>query len=141
MAGKRKSVVPQNDPDDSFKLFGEQLVPAIVDARGEEVSVDFGDYLHGILDHPEMPSRVGWIVETLQNPEEIRRHWDKRLRHREVYVNTIYQNEEDLIGEMHLVIVQRALGRLKFWTTFVPRDPEKYRRLVRRGELLWKADA
>jgi hypothetical protein len=85
-----------------------------------------------------MPERVNWIVETLLNPAEIRRHWDRRLRHREVYMNTVYVSEDDLDGELHLVIVEQWSGRLRFWTTFVPLDREKYERLVRRGELLWK---
>lgn len=135
----RKTIVPLNDPRDSFELFREKLVPVIVDARGEKVEIDLGDYLHGVLDHPEMPSRINWIVETLQNPEEIRRHWDKRLPHREVYVNTIYQSEEDTEGELHIVVIDRRWGRLRFWTTFVPKDRERYYRLVRKGKLLWKA--
>lgn len=134
----RKSTVPLNDPRGSFDLFNEKLVPAIVDARGEKVEVDLGDYLHGVLDHPEMPSRINWIVETLQNPEEIRCHWDKRLPYREVYVNIIYQSEEDIEGEMHIVVVDRRWGRLRFWTTFVPRDRDRYSELVRKGKLLWK---
>jgi hypothetical protein len=134
----RKSTVPLNDPRGSFDLFNEQLVPAIVDTRGEKVEVDLGDYLHGVLDHPEMPSRINWIVETLQNPEEIRLHWDKRLPYREVYVNTIYQSEEGIDGEMHIVIVDRRWSRLRFWTTFVPRDRDRYSELVRKGKLLWK---
>lgn len=76
--GKRKSIVPLNEARDSFNLFQDQLVPTITDVRGETVEVDLGDYLHGILDHPEMPERVNWIVETLRNPAEIRRHWDRR---------------------------------------------------------------
>jgi hypothetical protein len=135
---KRKSIVPLNEARDSFNLFQDQLVPTITDVRGETVEVDLGDYLHGILDHPEMPERVNWIVETLLNPAEIRRHWDRRLRHREVYVNTIYAGEDDPDGELHLVIVERGLGRLRFWTTFVPLDREKYERLIRKGDLLWK---
>ena len=134
-----RSNMSLNDPQGSFDLFKEKLVPAIVDARGEKVEVDLGDYLHGVLDHPEMPSRINWIIETLQNPEEIRRHWDKRLPHREVYVNTIYQSEEDFEGEMHIVIIDRRWGRLRFWTTFVPKDPQRYSKLVRKGKLLWKA--
>ena len=134
-----RSNMSLNDPQGSFDLFKEKLVPAIVDAKGEKVEVDLGDYLHGVLDHPEMPSRINWIVETLQNPEEIRRHWDKRLPHREVYVNTIYQSEEDFEGEMHIVIIDRRWGRLRFWTTFVPKDPQRYSKLVRKGKLLWKA--
>jgi len=136
--GKRKSIVPLNEARDSFNLFQDQLVPTITDARGETVEVDLGDYLHGILDHPEMPERVNWIIEMLRNPAEIRRHWDRRLRYREVYVNTIYASEDDPDGELHLIIVERRPGRLHFWTTFVPRDREKYERLVRKGELLWK---
>ncbi len=135
---KQKSVVPLNEARDSFNLFQDQLVPTITDARGEAVTVDLGDYLHGVLDHPEMPERLNWIVETLCNPAEIRRHWDRRLGHREVYVNTIYASEDDLEGELHLVIVERWLGQLRFWTTFVPWDQERYERLVRKGELLWK---
>ena len=135
---KRKSIVPLNEARDSFNLFQDQLVPTITDVRGETIEVDLGDYLHGILDHPEMPERVNWIVETLLNPAEIRRHWDRRLRHREVYVNTIYAGEDDPDGEFHLVIVERWLGRLRFWTTFVPLDREKYERLIRKGDLLWK---
>ncbi len=136
--GKRKSIVPLNEARDSFNLFQDQLVPTITDVRGETVEVDLGDYLHGILDHPEMPERVNWIIETLRNPAEIRRHWDRRLRYREVYMNTIYVSEDDPDGELHLIIVERRPGRLHFWTTFVPWDREKYERLVRRGELLWK---
>jgi len=60
------------------------------------------------------------------------------LRHREVYMNTVYVSEDDLDGELHLVIVERWPGRLRFWTTFVPLDGEKYERLIRKGELLWK---
>jgi hypothetical protein len=135
---KRKSVVPLNDARDSFNLFQDQLVPAIAEARGEAVEVDLGDYLHGILDHPEMPERVNWIVETLRNPLEIRRHWDRRLQHREIYVNTIYADEDDLDGELHLVIVERRMRRLRLWTTFVAVDRERYERLTRKGELLWK---
>ena len=135
---KQKSVVPLNEARDSFNLFQDQLVPTITDARGEAVTVDLGDYLHGVLDHPEMPERLNWIVETLCNPVEIRRHWDRRLGHREVYVNTIYASEDDLEGELHLVIVERWLGQLRFWTTFVPLDQERYERLMRKGELLWK---
>lgn len=136
--GTRKSIVPLNETRDSFNLFQDQLVPTIIDVRGETVEVDLGDYLHGILDHPEMPERVNWIIETLRNPAEIRRHWDRRLRHREIYVNTIYASEDDLDGELHLVIVERRPGGLRLWTTFVPWDQGKYERLVRRGELLWK---
>lgn len=135
----QKSAVPLNDPRGSFDLFNEKLVPTIVDARGEKVEFDLGDYLHGVLDHPEMPSRINWVVETLQNPEEIRRHWDKRLPYREVYVNTICQSEEDIEGEMHIVVIDRRWGKLRFWTTFVPKDPERYSKLVRKGKLLWKA--
>ena len=135
---KRKSIVPLNEARDSFNLFQDQLVPTITNVRGETVEVDLGDYLHGILDHSEMPERVNWIVETLLNPAEIRRHWDRRLRHREVYVNTIYAGEDDPDGELHLVIVERWLGRLRFWTTFVPLDRGKYERLTRKGDLLWK---
>ena len=49
------------------------------------------------------------------------------------------QSEEDIEGEMHIVVIDRRWGRLRFWTTFVPRDPERYSKLVRKGELLWKA--
>ncbi len=135
-----RSIISLNDPQVSFELFKEKLVPSIADARGEKVNVDLGDYLHGILDHPEMPNRINWIVETLQSPEEIRRHWDRRLPYREVYVKTIYQSEEDFEGEMHIVVVDRRWGKLRFWTTFIPKDPQKYSRLVRKGKLLWKAE-
>lgn len=136
--GKQKSIVPLNQAQDSFNLFKDQLVPTITDVRDEMVEVDLGDYLHGILDHPEMPERVNWIVETLRNPEEIRRHWDRRLRQREVYVNMVYTSKDDLDGELHLVIVERRYRQLRFWTTFVPWDRDKYERLVRKGKLLWK---
>lgn len=135
---RQKSIVPLNKVRDSFNLFQDQLVPTITDGRGEIIEVDLGDYMHGVLDHPEMSERVNWIVETLCDPMEIRRHWDRRLQHREVYVNRIYVDEDDLEGELHLVVVDRRLGRLRFWTTFVPRNQERYERLVRKGELLWK---
>jgi hypothetical protein len=127
-----------NEDRDSFNLFQDQLTPTTTDVRGETVQVDLGDYLHGILDHPEMPVRINWIVETLRNPAEIRRHWDRRLQHREVYVNTIYAGQDDPEGELHLVIVERQWGQLRFWTTFVPLDQERYDGLLRKGELLWK---
>ena len=44
MANKR-SVVPLNTASEAFELFHRLLVPFIVDARGEKVYFDIGDYV------------------------------------------------------------------------------------------------
>lgn len=99
---------------------------------------DLGDFVHAILDHEEMQTRVDAIRATLQNPEAIYRH--PRILNREIYVNTIYENEQTNDGELLVVVVIRRLQALDFWTSFMPRDAEGYREFVEGGDLLWNAD-
>lgn len=130
-----KGIVPLNDSSDALNVFKAELMPFTQDARGETVLCDLGDYAHIVLDHAEMPSRVRWIKQTLTSPEEIRRH--RIFPDREVYINTLYEDERDDDGEMHVVVVTRRLVHLKLWTSFVPSNPERYREQVERGGLLW----
>ncbi len=136
----KKSIVRQTAFHDSFNIFKDELVPAVTDVRGEKILFDLGDYLHGILDHPEMPSRVRWIIETLKHPEEIRQHWAKELSHRELYVNMIYEDASDPTGQLHIVVIDRRWSIPRFWTTFIPKEPQTYRSRLRQGKLIWQTD-
>lgn len=131
-----KSIVPLNDPQDALDIFKQELMPAVQDVRGELVEVDLGDYLHAIARHETMLSRVRWVQETLTNPESVYRH--PHVPAREVYVNTVFEDETDDIGALHLVIVERRLRTLKFWTSFVPDYPDEYLEMVEEGDLLWQ---
>jgi hypothetical protein len=132
---KQRSQVPLNDPSDAFVIFRDELTPSIIDVRGEQVSIDLEDFAH-LWAHVEMLSRIRWIGETLRNPEEIRQHPNKNKRYREIYLNTVFTDENDQTGEPHLVVVHRGL-KLKFWTSFVP-DRPGYVEQMRKGKLLWK---
>jgi len=134
-----KSVVALNEPDEALEIFKQELMPAVKDVRGELVACDLGDYVHIVLNHAEMAIRVRWIVETLRNPEQIRRH--RIFPNREVYINTVFESEDDEEGTMHIVVIQREVGRLKLWTSFIPRNPERYLNQLERGELLWQAES
>ena len=72
---KRKSIVPLNSVDEAFEKYCE-LMPDITDVRGERVNFDLGSYTH-LLDDEDRLRRIGWIRETLGNPEEIRRDFVK----------------------------------------------------------------
>ena len=132
---KSRSHVSLNDPNDAFVIFRDELTPSVTDVRGESVEIDLGDYAH-LWAHAEMSSRIRWIAETLRNPEEIRQHPDRRKRNREIYLNTVFTDGNDQIGEPHLVVVNRGLG-IRFWTSFVP-DRSQYVERMRKGKLLWK---
>lgn len=129
---KSKSVVPLNRREEGFLIFNDELTPDLIDVRGETVYIDLGDYTH-LLGHAEMLSRIRWIKETLQNPEEIRQHRSKPYR--EIYLNTIYAETDEPYGETHLVVVNRGQS-LKFWTSFIP--DASYAVGLRKGKLLWK---
>ena len=133
---KTKSVVPLNNPNDALDIFKQELMPAVTDVRGEVVESDLGDFSHIALRHQEIPERMSWIRETLQNPEEIWRHW--QMPAREVYVNTIFESDDDDEGTLHIVVIERRLLTLKLWTSFVPKFPDTYRERVERGDLLWQ---
>lgn len=133
---KKRNIVPYNESSEAFEIFRRELIPYIIDVRRERVKIEAGDYVH-FMEHEYMLSRIRWIYETLKNPEEIRRDFHRHLPFREIYVNTIYCNEEDCSGSPHLVIVDRRQG-LKLWTSFIPRDD--YMERVKRGKLLWKPE-
>ena len=130
--GKHKSVVPLNVAAEAFALYSE-LMPSVTDVRGEKVLFDLGTFAHLLRDEERL-ERIGWIGETLRNPEEIRRDFDKRFPYREIYVNTVYEDSADQYGEPFVVVIDRRLD-LNFWTAFVP--DERHLRRVRRGRLLW----
>lgn len=111
-------------------------MPAITDVRKEGIDFDLGSYTH-LLDDEDRLRRIGWIRETLENPEEIRRDFVKEFPFREIYLNTVYESEEDRLGEPFLVVVDRRVT-LHFWTAFTP--SERYLQKVRRGKLLWRPE-
>lgn len=133
---KRKSIVPLNSIDEAFEKYSE-LMPDITDVRGERVNFDLGSYTH-LLDDEDRLRRIGWIRETLGNPEEIRRDFVKEFPFREIYINTVHESEEDRIGESFLVVVDRRVA-LHFWTAFTPID--RYLQRVKRGKLLWRPES
>jgi hypothetical protein len=133
---KRKSIVPLNSVEEAFEKYCE-LIPAITDVRGERVNFDLGSYTH-LLDDEDRIRSIGWIRETLENPEEIRQDFVKEFPFREIYLNTVYESEEDRIGEPFLVVVDRRVI-LHFWTAFAP--GERYLQRVKRGKLLWRPES
>ncbi len=134
---KSKSIVSLNDPKDSLEVFRQKLLPFMLDVRNKRIDADLGDYAHIILDHPEMQQRVGWIEETLKNPEEIRQHPDKSKSFREIYLNRICASENDTEGTWHLVVVD-ARPFSKLWTSFLPTAPDYVAMIQKRGKLVWK---
>jgi len=133
---KSLSIVLYNESDEAFEIFRKELIPYIIDVRGEKVKLDAGDYVH-FMEHEYMLSRIRWIPETLRNPEEIRRDFHKYLPFREIYVNTVYCHEKDCPGSSHLIVVDRR-QELKLWTSFIVRGD--YLKRVKEGELLWKPE-
>jgi hypothetical protein len=132
---KRKSIVPFNLVEEAFEKHSE-FMPAITDVRGERVNFDLGSYTH-LPDDEDRLRRIGWIRETLENPEEIRRDFVKEFPFREIYLNTVYESEKDRMGEPFLVAVDRRVT-LNFWTAFTP--SEGYLQRVKRGKLLWRPE-
>lgn len=133
---KKLSIIPYNESDEAFGIFRKELIPWIIDVRGERVKVDAGDYAH-FMEHEYMLNRIRWIPETLKNPEEIRRDFHRHLPFREIYLNTIYSNKEDCLGSPLMIIVDRRHA-LKLWTSFIPRND--YIKRVKGGKLLWKPE-
>lgn len=136
MGGKRKSVVARNKVSEAFEFYSKLITSRLTDVRGEEVTFDFGSYAH-ILDDEDLLERINYIPETLTNPEEIRRSHHREMAFREVYVNTIYEDEADVVGESFLVVVDRR-PYLAFWTCILP--TVSYLKNVQRGELLWSPE-
>lgn len=101
----------------------------------ERDQFDLGSYDH-LLRYEGRIQYLSWIKETLENPEEIRQHFDKRLPFREIYISTVYESTDDPTGMPFLVIVDRRVV-LNFWTAFTP--DEGHLRKFRRGKLLWKS--
>jgi hypothetical protein len=132
---KRRSIIPLNREADAFALF-TQLMPVATDVRGERIAFDAGSFAH-LAGDEERLERIGWIAETLTNPLEIRRDYDRRFPFREIYFNVVFQSEDDQDGEGFVVVVDRRVT-LNFWTAFVcgPRCQAQ----VRKGKLLWSAE-
>ena len=129
----KRSVVPLNTASEAFELFNRLLVPFVIDARGEKVYFDIGDYVH-LMDDEERLERIRWIAETIVNPMEIRRGHLKSKPFREVYIAMIHESDEAAEGEPFIVGVDRKYGRLDFRTAMVP-DPSYFRN-IKKGELL-----
>lgn len=111
---KRPSIVALNPASEAFARYSE-LMPAVTDVRGEEVAFDLGSYAH--FTRREGRERyVAWIRETLQNPDEIRRDFDRRHPERELYVRRL-RSDETADEETFIVAVTRRVG-LHFWTAF-----------------------
>jgi hypothetical protein len=133
---KRKSVVALNPSADALTIFVNELTPGIQDIRGEFVRIDIGDYAHAILGDEDKETRIRWIRETLQNPQEIRASHLPSKPDRENYINTIYESDQDAMGTSFVVGVRRQLGKLDFRTAVIP--TEAYLRNLRNGKLLWR---
>jgi hypothetical protein len=130
---KEQSVVPLNSVEEALSKF-MALVPSMTDVRGEEVQFDLGSYAH-LLRYEGRIQYIDWIKETLQNPEEIRRNFDRRFPFREIYVNRIYESPDDPHGTPFIVIVDRRVT-LSFWTAFI--SDEGYLQKVQQGKVLWR---
>lgn len=126
--------MPLNEPDEEATIFNTKLL-SILDVRGETITCDAGTRAHIILRHAEMRQRVRWIVETLNNPLEIRSH--PELPWREVYLNILHASTEDKEGRMMLVIVDTRTRPKQVWNAFTT-DDEAYFATMQEGELLWK---
>lgn len=132
----RKSIVSLNPLTDAFTIFVDELTPGVHDIRGEWVSIDIGDYAHAILGDEDKETRIRWIRETLQNPQEIRASHLRSKPDRENYINRIYEDDQDTIGIPFVVGVRRRPGKLDFRTAIIPTDA--YLRNLRKGKLLWR---
>jgi hypothetical protein len=131
----KRSVVSLNRASEAFELFNRLLVPFVIDARGEKVYFDIGDYVH-LMGDEERLERIRWIAEAIVNPLEIRRGHLKSKPFREVYIAMIYESDEATEGEPFIVGVDRKYGRLDFRTAMVPES--SYLRNIKKGELLWR---
>ena len=131
---KRPGIVALNPASEAFARYCE-LMPAVTDVRGEEVAFDLGGYAH--FTRREGRERyVVWVRETLENPDEIRRDFDRRHPERELYVRRL-RSDEAADEETFIVVVTRRVG-LHFWTAF-PAEAW-YVSKVEQGKLLWSAE-
>lgn len=130
---KQRSIVVLNSVEEALDKY-RALVPSVTDVRREEVQFDLGSYAH-LLRYEGRIQHMDWIKETLLNPEEIRRNFDRRFSFREIYVNRIYESPDDPQGKPFIVIVDRRVT-LSFWTAFIP--DESYLRKVQQGKVLWQ---
>jgi len=130
---KQRSVVSLNPIGEALARYAE-LMPGVVDVRGETVYFDLGSYAH-LTRKAERGRYIGWIRETLENPQEIRQDFDHRYSFRELYINSLCEDPNDL-GRPFIVIVERRID-LYFWTAFVPDDG--YLKKALKGRLIWRA--
>ena len=131
----KRSVVSLNRASEAFELFNRLLVPFVIDARGEKVYFNIGDYVH-LMGDEERLERIRWIAEAIVNPTEIRRGHLRSKPFREVYIAMIYESNEATEGEPFIVGVDRKYGKLDFRTAMVPEC--SYLRNIKKGELLWR---
>ena len=88
---KRPGIVALNPASEAFARYYE-LMPAVTDVRGEEVAFDLGSYAH-FTRREGREQYVVWIRETLENPDEIRRDFDRRHPERELYLRRLRSDE------------------------------------------------
>jgi hypothetical protein len=131
---EQKKVVPFNESDEEAVIFNTEL-QSLQDARGEMIVCDAGTRAHIVIRHSEMRQRVRWIIETLRNPLEIRRHPETPWR--EVYLNVLHASDEDDEGRMVLVIVDTRSRPKRLWNAFTT-DDEEYFETMQEGDLLWQ---
>ena len=129
---KSRSIVPTNSEAEAFELFSNLLMPSVQEVRGEPVYFDLGGFTH-LQRRPDRLIFIRWIRETLQNPEEIRQ--DRNRDHREIYINTIFEDEADEAGTAFVVVIDRRI-QLNFWTAFSPSSD--YLARIKDGRLLWQ---
>jgi hypothetical protein len=103
---QRKSLVRLNAVADALSLYQTHLMPFVEDVRQQRIEFDLGSYVH-IVDDEELLARIMHVLETLVNPEEVRRSHHRSAPYREVYINTFYESDEDETSEPFLVVIDR----------------------------------
>jgi len=128
----------------AFELFQRLAWEGVRDVRGEDVEVDLGNYAH-VLGKEERIRQIVWLVPTLQEPDLIIRWTEtrrgKRPKTAETYIKWICASEEEIEDTLFVVGTERAWGRLRLKTWFVPLRQEEYvDELRRKGEVIWQRE-
>ena len=126
---------------EAFEHFRELAFRDVRDIRGEYIEIDLGNYVH-ILGEEERIKQIPWIEPTLEEPDQIVRLTHARKGKRPIvtenYIRRIRQSEEELIGSIFIVGVERVRGRLRLRTWFAPFRQEEYvQNLLKKGEVIW----
>ena len=127
---------------EAFECFEALAVEGIVDARGQRIEVDLGDYVHVVHDE-ERILFIPWILPTITDPTQIisirRRKRGKRITV-DHYVRRLRESEDDAEGSLFVVVVERTPWGLRLRTWLSPVLQEEYvEKLRAKGEVIWRA--